>query len=97
MDYEYSLRDANGPVQQKRIDTLVQKRDAVDRTFKEINKTVVKDHCSLPGARKRKSLCDLTPTDIVQILHSVNVDLLSYKQAADLHGVKPALVASVMG
>ena len=29
-------------------------------------------------------------------MHSVRVDLLSYKAAADLHRVKPSLVASII-
>ena len=46
--------------------------------------------------RKRKSLCQLTPDDLESVVDSVNVKFYSYKQTADLHGVKPALVQRIM-
>ena len=56
----------------------MKKRDAVDRTHTPDLQTKALEAFGMAGIRKRKSLCDLTPTDIVHVLHTVNVDLLTY-------------------
>ena len=46
--------------------------------------------------KSRKSLCDLSPIILDDIVHTVKVEHQTYKGAADLHNVKPALVQKLM-
>jgi hypothetical protein len=46
--------------------------------------------------RNRRKLLQLNYSEILGILHSALIDKLSYKDVADLHCVKPALVSTLI-
>jgi hypothetical protein len=45
---------------------------------------------------KKRKLCDLSCSDIINIAHKVKIEHLSYKDSACLLHVKPTLVASII-
>ena len=95
-DQEFMLKNPDGAVTDKRLDTLVQKRNPRPRLPKETFWKMGSDDYGIGRVRKRKHLCDLCPRDLEAIVTSVNEDFLTFKATADLHGVKPALVQKII-
>jgi hypothetical protein len=96
-DREFQLRNPNGVVTDKRIDTLIQKRFHSKAPHQRVQDPEVrKEYRSKQYKSTRKNLCDLTPSEIEAILRSVKVDFLTYKAAGDKHGVKSTLVKNII-
>ena len=94
---EYKLQHPDGPVTEKRLDTLVGKRFHTQTQPKPLyGSKISNDHSGPSLLRARKSLCELSPSELEAIVRSVKVDYQTYKGAADLHRVKPALVMEIM-
>ena len=96
MDEKFKLVHPDGVVQDKRLDTLVQKRNQRPKFLKETFWKSGSDDFGPVAVRKRKHLCDLSPRELEAIVKSVNQDFLTYKATADLHGVKTALVQKII-
>jgi hypothetical protein len=97
LDTAYKEHYPNGPVTEKRLTSLVQKRfhPKTEPKDKPESKNC-KDHLAMCQLTSRKSLCDLSPIVLDDIVHTVNVDKQTHKGAADLHNVKTALVQKLM-
>jgi hypothetical protein len=54
------------------------------------------DHLGTEALRSRYKLYQLGPEKLEDIVHSIKVDYLTYKSAADLHNIKFSLVSSIM-
>ena len=82
---------------EKRLDTLVMKRFH-PRTESKLLGLPKKstDHIGIDQVKARKTIHVLSPSEIEKIVHSVKVDHRTYKDAAALHCVKPALVQTIM-
>ena len=96
MDEKFKLVHPDGAVQDKRLDTLVQKRNPRPKFHKETFWKSGSDDFGSVAVRKRKHLYDLNPRELEAIVKSVNQDFLTYKATADLHGVKPSLVQKII-
>jgi hypothetical protein len=97
LDKDFKLRNPNGAVTEKRIDALVQKRFHCQTVAKSSSAFPIPVHL---GGRQymcsRKSFSMLRCAEMWAIIRSVKDDRLTYKAAADVHGVKPSLVQSLM-
>ena len=87
----------NGPVTSERLDSLVGKRFHPQTIPKlDLVPTRCPDHLGTGALRSRYKLYQLGPEKLEDIVHSIKVDYLTYKSAADLHNIKPSLVSSIM-
>jgi hypothetical protein len=98
LDRAHAERFPAGAVTEQRIDTLVQKRFSHEQASRTLNAHRVVASSEVPIGRKRsrRKQCQLKYSEILAILHSALIDKLSHKDVADLYGVKPQLVSSLL-
>ena len=73
-EQDYKRKYPNCPISQKRLDTLVQKRNPGERAKSDgPYKCLGTDDFGVRGVRKRLNLCDLSPSCLEEISHSVLV------------------------
>jgi hypothetical protein len=98
LDRAYAERFPEGAVTDKRIDTLVQKRFSHEQAPRALSahKFVAASEVPIGRKRSRRKQHQLNYAEILGILHSALIDKLSYKDVADLFGVKHRLVSSLV-
>ena len=94
---EFQRQHPEYELTEKRLDTLVQKRNPEDGNKREKPyQSLGTDDFGLKKKRKMFTLCELSPSCLEEIRHSVLVKHLTYEQAAAKHMVKPTLVQTLM-
>jgi hypothetical protein len=89
-ELEFQRRHPEYELTEKRLDTLVQKRNPEDGSKREgPYKALGTDDFGLKRKRKMFTMSELSPNCMMDIRHSVLVLHLTYKDAAAKHMVKP--------